>query len=112
MVLGKNLGNSLMCDSYKTNTPASILWGGIDKTIWGYNTSQRRIIIRDDDYIKEDGTYDMTAFNAFLENANFIYPLGTPNHIPLTIPTLKTLKGVNNWWSDANGNISVKFWTH
>jgi hypothetical protein len=26
--------------------------------------------------------------------------------------TIKTLKGINNIWSDANGNIEVKFWKH
>lgn len=38
--------------------------------------------------------------------------LKTPNTYPLTPQTIKTLKGINNLWSNANGNISIKFWTH
>lgn len=30
----------------------------------------------------------------------------------LTPQTIKTLRGINNFWSDANGNIELKFWTH
>ena len=26
--------------------------------------------------------------------------------------TLKTLRGINNIWSDANGNIDLSYWTH
>ena len=36
----------------------------------------------------------------------------TPQVYPLTPQTLKTLKGINNIFSDANGNVDVTYWTH
>lgn len=36
----------------------------------------------------------------------------TPNVYPLTPQTIKALRGLNNLYSDANGNIEVKFWKH
>lgn len=39
-------------------------------------------------------------------------PLETPIHYTLTPTQLKSLKGINNIWSDANGNVEVSYWTH
>lgn len=36
----------------------------------------------------------------------------TPNSYSITPQTIRTLKGLNSIWSDANGNIELKFWTH
>ena len=38
--------------------------------------------------------------------------LATPIEYDLTPQQLKTLKGLNNIWSDTNGNVDVKYWTH
>lgn len=38
--------------------------------------------------------------------------LVTPIEYDLIPQQIKTLKGTNNIWSDANGNIEVKYWTH
>lgn len=40
------------------------------------------------------------------------YELATPIEYDLTPQQIKTLKGTNNIWSDANGDIEVKYWTH
>ena len=40
-----------------------------------------------------------------------IYELATPIHYTLT-QQLKSLKGTNNIWSDANGQVEVKYWKH
>lgn len=40
------------------------------------------------------------------------YKLATPITHQLTPQIIKTLKGVNNIWSDANGSVEVKFWKH
>lgn len=40
------------------------------------------------------------------------YQLATPITHQLTPQTIKTLKDINNIWSNANGNIEVKFWKH
>lgn len=42
-----------------------------------------------------------------------VYPLETPRLITVLTPqAIKTLKGINNIWSDANGDVEVKFWKH
>ena len=38
--------------------------------------------------------------------------LAEPIHYSLTPQTLKTLRGTNNIWSSANGDVEVKYWTH
>ena len=40
------------------------------------------------------------------------YKLLNPIHYSLSSTQLKTLKGVNNIWSNSNGDITVQFWTH
>lgn len=39
-------------------------------------------------------------------------PLVTPIHYQLTPTQLKSLRGINNIWSNANGPIEVKYWRH
>ncbi len=65
-----------------------------------YITSQGRIIL----YFPEEQHRTDTV--------QFVYPLATPITYQLTPTQLKSLRGVNNIWSDANGDISVKYWTH
>ena len=45
-------------------------------------------------------------------NPEVTYLLETPIHHQLTPQTIKTLKGINNIWSNANGNIEIKYWKH
>lgn len=54
------------------------------------------------------------SINAWLtENPiNICYKLRTPIVHNLTPQTIKALKGINNIWSDANGDVEVKFWKH
>lgn len=61
-----------------------------------------------------NGVTDLTSFKSYLSENNLVvvYPLATPNTYSLTSQTIKSLKGINNIWSDANGNIEVKFWKH
>ena len=40
------------------------------------------------------------------------YPLATPIHHTIDPQVIRPLKGVNNIYSDANGNIEIKFWKH
>lgn len=57
---------------------------------------------------------DVDTFKAWLvdNHVSFCYKLATPITYPLDPVTIRTLKGLNNIWSNANGNIEVKFWTH
>lgn len=46
-------------------------------------------------------------------NVNVVFKLQTPQLITTLTPTqLTSLIGTNNIWSNANGNIEVKYWTH
>ena len=57
-----------------------------------------------------------TAYFDRLETNNIpievAYKRATPLRFQLTPQQINTLKGVNTIWSDANGNIDVKYWTH
>jgi len=56
-----------------------------------------------------------TAVAAWLSEYNpyLIYTLQTPQLVATLTPTqLKTLRGTNNVWSNANGNIELAYWSH
>lgn len=60
---------------------------------------------------------DKTGYRAWIREtypgAKLVYELETPRLITtLTQIQLKSLHGINNIWSNANGNIEVKYWTH
>lgn len=63
---------------------------------------------------EDSNTEKNQKINAYLsENPiRFAYKLATPIIHQLTPTQLKALKGQNNIWSNANGNIEIKFWTH
>ena len=42
----------------------------------------------------------------------FCLRLATPIAYPITPQIIKSLRGVNNIWSDANGLTTVSYWTH
>lgn len=52
-------------------------------------------------------------FSTYLSehNLEICYELATPEEYQLTPTIINTLKGTNNLWSDANGNIAVKYLT-
>lgn len=56
----------------------------------------------------------VTEWKAYLNEhpMQICYELATPITYQLTPQQLKSLKGINNIWSDANGDIEVKFWKH
>lgn len=64
--------------------------------------------IRDDDY--DNST--ITEFNTSLSGVMIAAELAEPVRYQLAPVQIKTLKGINNIWSDANGDVEVKFWKH
>ena len=56
----------------------------------------------------------LNGWKAYLAShpLDIVIPLETPIEYPLTPQTLKTLKGTNSIWSDANGPIEITYWTH
>lgn len=51
-------------------------------------------------------------FVAAVDGTKLIYELATPQTYQLTPETIRALKGINNVFSNANGNIGVKFYSH
>jgi hypothetical protein len=41
-----------------------------------------------------------------------VYPLANPLHFPLSSTVIRTLKGMNNIYTNANGKTIIKYWTH
>lgn len=59
---------------------------------------------------------EMTEANEWIKttypDASIVYKLETPIIYQLTPQQLTTLRGINNIWSSANGEVEIKFWTH
>lgn len=53
-----------------------------------------------------------TYINETFADTYIVYQLENPVHYQLSPTQLKTLRGQNNIWSNANGDISIKYWTH
>jgi len=101
----------IQCDSLpiNTNTPPFVYVPGAGKlytVFYLFNTA---------DYPDVTTTAERIAMtNAWLQEhpVTIVYKLQTPIHHTLTPQTLRTLRGTNNIWSNANGDIEVKYWTH
>ena len=66
------------------------------------------LFIYDTRFIDEETTRSILS----ADPVQIYYPLYTPIHHQLTPETIKTLKGVNNIWSNANGPIEIACWKH
>ena len=55
---------------------------------------------------------DVTAFKTFFTGQTICYKFATPITYQLTPHTMKSLRGVNNIWSDTSVDTQVRFWTH
>lgn len=63
-------------------------------------------------YIRDSRYTDITSFRQNID-AFFTYQLETPQLVGTISPIqLKTLVGQNNIWSNANGDVDVKYWKH
>lgn len=95
----------VICDIYPSdiNAPATEV-GRIDKNIRG-RANYKHICIRDDDYATA------ADFKTAVTGHYLAYKLAEPIHYPLSPRILTTLQGNNVMWSDANGDITVRYWT-
>lgn len=93
-----------LCNRMTYDRSSTALFG----TFRMYNTTN--LIIGDGD----NTLSDLAAFKQWLSenNPEFCAPLATPNTYSIDPQTLKALRGMNNIWSNANGNIEVSFYTH
>lgn len=55
-------------------------------------------------YLALDETVDINTLQ-------IVFPLEEPIHYPIPSRILTTLRGNNVMWSDANGDLTVKYWT-
>lgn len=101
--------------------PSSVgTWSKPDEHIWQFyiNNHYQIHVVFDNATVGITNDMDWgprtAAINTWLSNnpLTFIIPLETPVTYQLTPQQLKTLKGSNNIWSDANGPIEVQYWTH
>ena len=58
------------------------------------------------------GTQWISSTGALTTGAQVAYKLATPITYQLTPQSLKSLRGLNNILTNANGNIDVKFYSH
>lgn len=98
-------------------------YGGTGSTTWGeyrYNptsgTPPRAYFTIVDPNAEHFGT--LANFKQFLADqvtngtpVQALIPLTIPKHQQIDPITLKTLRGINNIWSDA-GTVSLQYWTH
>jgi len=97
---GYGLSTATLCSMYKAGNVQNV-----DKALRMW-TSEADIW---------DSDLDVTSLDtvkAYFADLIIVYPLAEPITIQLTPQQLLTLKGVNNIWSDTNGQTEVKFWTH
>lgn len=98
---------NIVCSHYKPISNVNAYNGAIDKGIGlPYYNGGPMLTIVDKDYT------DASVFAATLSGVQLAYQLATPIHYPLTPQIIKSLRGVNNIWSDANGDVRVEYWKH
>ena len=64
--------------------------------------------------IEQFSTYDDAGVEAWFNEykTQFMLHLRTPQVYHLSPQTLHSLRGTNNIWSNANGPVEIKYWTH
>lgn len=104
LLSGRKYGNNIICSCFQTSSVTYVA-GMPDFSILG-NATSNAVFVRDPTYT------DATEFVAARTGQKLAYQLATPITYQLTPTQLKSLRGVNNIWSDANGDTTVKYWTH
>ena len=95
---------NVICDQYTTKSANST-----NNSIRKYTSSGNpRVSIHDDRY----NEYVQSEFKAAMSGVYIVTPIATPVTYQIDPVTLKTLRGLNNVWSSANGNIDLSYWTH
>jgi len=70
-----------------------------------YNSTTCAIVVHDEDYT--DADLFKTALQT--DNAKLVYELATPITVQLSPEEITAFLGINNFWSDTNGDISVDY---
>lgn len=99
---------TVMAENYKFFSATSSIVTMPDKSIKNHD-SNNSVYVMDTDYTTSS---DVSAFKTAMAGMKMVYKLATPITYQLTPQQLKSLKGINNIWSDTNDAIEVKYWTH
>lgn len=70
------------------------------------NSSIRQIVVN------TQAASSVSDIKQLTTGMQMVYELETPIHYPLTPQVIKSLRGTNNIWSDANDDVSVEYWKH
>ena len=62
--------------------------------------------------IRADQFDNVADLKRFLQGKKVAYPKEVPVHFPLSPTVIRTLKGMNNIYTNANGKSTIKYWTH
>lgn len=111
-MIGKkyNLGLNNLCDSYEVISAGISTIIMDDKTCKGNHSGvgySNYYYVRDSDFAN-----NLEGFIEHIADVRFVYELATPVHYSLEPQVLKTLQGVNNIWSNANGDLEISYYTH
>ena len=106
----KNWESDIYCSCYPTVGDGTITYfgaGNDPNTVWLYMTQA-------DPYYGDKTALKNLFAQLYANNTpmQFAWKYATPITYQLTPSQLKAFKGANNIWSDTNGTVSVKYWTH
>ena len=99
-----NIPINALCSVYPILNGNQVYLGNIGLAGWGADTQAVAIY----DPLHESDT--INEFKAFVNGIKVCYKLADPIIIPADAVNFETVKGVNNVWSDTNGETEVKFY--
>lgn len=105
--------DTYLCDKLY-NTGRVTTTGGLTAYMYcNFGSSKYMYVYALASELSEDTLDGLRAYISDLD-PQFVYKVNETDYTtyPLDPVTIRTLKGLNNIWSDANGNIELKFWTH
>lgn len=104
-----DMNPNMFCTQYKPVKLVSVVNNNATIGMYYYSSGNRNILrIRDDNYANSTASEFKTA----MSGVKAIYELTTPITYQLTPEQITSLIGINNIWSNANGPVEIKYWTH
>lgn len=100
---GASVVDALLCDKYKTISAGAMYTGVMGCSL--------RDNVKTGFYIYNPDIQGVEAWTTEIQTngITFCYPLATPVTYTLSSVTVpSTVQGENNWWHDANGNITIE----
>lgn len=110
--LSTKSGKIYVCDRLPTGGSSTVLH--LEASWTGSLYYIIRVIPKSDypDELTDKEVIDLTNDWLKTNPVTVAYPLETPIHHTIDPQVIRPFKGTNTIWSDANGNIEIKFWKH